>query len=215
MLVCCVSSSCDSGRNCWACFNLCTGSGTVRSQCGSGVGIGWLCQGGGAAFQGLRALGPALAVLAEFAEPVAASCLSPLVLPRLLAPWSAGAWDAPAWSRLHFSSSRGSKGCNARRIVETRLSIVINPFVVILINNSINSVLLRPRFLFSSDSSVSPSSPPGCWFPRLLAGSSESFLSRAMTGFLWQVVFWLKTAVILRALPPAGRPREVAGRACA
>ncbi|XP_065542156.1 basic leucine zipper transcriptional factor ATF-like isoform X3 [Lathamus discolor] len=27
-----------------------------------------------------------------------------------------------------------------------------------------------------------------------------------MTGFLWQVVFWLKTAVIQRALPPAGRP---------
>lgn len=95
--------------------------------------------------------------------------------------------------------------------METRLSIVINPFVVILINNAINSALLRPRFLFSSDSSVSPSSPLCRWFPRLLAGSSESFLSRAMTGFLWQVVFCLKTAVIQRALPPAGWPGKRPG----
>lgn len=137
--------------------------------------------------------------------------LPPLVLPRLLAPWSVGAWDAPAWRWLHFGSSSGSKGCNALGIVETRLSIIINPFVVILINNSINSVLVRPEFLFSSDSSISPSSPPCRWFPRLLAGSSESFLSRAMTGFLWQVVFWLKTAVIQCALPPAGRPGKRPG----
>lgn len=172
---------------------------------------GSLCRGGGAAFQGLRMLGPALAVSAELAEPAAVYFLPPLVLPRLLAPWSAGAWDAPAWSWLHFGSRRGSKGFDALRILETRLRIIINPFVVILLNNSINSVLLRPWLLFSSDSSVSPSSPPCRWFPRLLAGSSESFLSRAMTGFLWQVVFWLKTAVIQCALPPAGWPGKRPG----
>ncbi|XP_009992267.1 PREDICTED: basic leucine zipper transcriptional factor ATF-like [Chaetura pelagica] len=44
------------------------------------------------------------------------------------------------------------------------------------------------------------------WFPRLLAGSSESLLSRAMTGFLWQVVFWLKTAVIQAPSPRPGGP---------
>lgn len=152
-------------------------------------------------------LGPTLAVSVEFAEPATTSSLPAPVLPRLLDPWLFGAWDAPAWSWLHFSSSRGSKGCNALGIIETMLSIIIKTFVVILINNSINSALLRPRFLFSSDSSVSPSSPPCRWFPRLLAGSSESFLSRAMTGFLWQVVFWLKTAVIQHALPqPARQP---------
>lgn len=152
-------------------------------------------------------LGPTLAVSAEFAEPATISSLPAPVLPRLLDPWLVGAWDAPAWSWLHFSSSRVRKCCNALGVAETMLSTIIKTFVVILINNSVNSVLLRPRFLFSSDSSVSPSSPQCRWFPRLLAGSSESFLSRAMTGFLWQVVFWLKTAVIQHALPqPAGQP---------
>lgn len=32
------------------------------------------------------------------------------------------------------------------------------------------------------------------------------FFPGQMTGFLWQVVFWLKTAVIRRTLPPAARP---------
>lgn len=117
-------------------------------------------------------------------------------------------WSCPGYQSLGCSSLElaplCSKGCDF--LLKAGPSITIRPFVVILINSSNTSVLLRPRFLFSSDSSVSPSSPPGCWFPRLLAGSSESFLSRAMTGFLWQVVFWLKTAVIQRALPPARRP---------
>lgn len=185
-------------------------AGIIRSQYGSRGESGQvtvlLCQECGAGFQGLRALGPTLAVSAEFAEPDATSSLPSLVLPRLMAPWLVSGWNTPAWSWLHFGSSRDSKGCSALKIVEIRLNIIINTFVVILINNSINSVLLKPQFLFSSDSSNSPSSPLCCWFPRLLAGSSESFLSRAMTGFLWQVVFWLKMSVIQHTLPPSRQP---------
>lgn len=75
-------------------------TGTVTSQYGSRGAAGLLCRGDGAAFQGLGVLGPALAVLAEFAEPAAVSSLPPLVLPRLLAPWSVAAGDAPGWMEL-------------------------------------------------------------------------------------------------------------------
>lgn len=48
-------------------------AGIIRSQCGSRGESGevtvLLCQDGGAGFQGLGALGPTLALSAEFAEP--------------------------------------------------------------------------------------------------------------------------------------------------
>lgn len=101
MLLCCVSSSCDCRCNCRVFHSICTQStSTVRSQRGSRGAASLLYRGDGAAFQGLGVLGPALAVLAEFAEPAAMSSLPSLVLPRLLAPWSVAAGDALGWMEL-------------------------------------------------------------------------------------------------------------------
>lgn len=61
---------------------------------------GFLSRGGGAAFQGLGVLSPALAVSAEFVEPAAMSSLPPPVLPRLLAPWWVAAREALGWMEL-------------------------------------------------------------------------------------------------------------------